>query len=68
MSQAQSTTREPARARSSRRRMDMTVRPRGLGGARAALKMAARAATGACPRGGVVAVSARDGAGTPRPW
>ena len=44
MSQAESTTREPARARTARTRMDMTVRPRGLGGARAALKMAARAA------------------------
>ena len=44
MSQAESTTREPARAPTARTRMDMTVRPRGLGGARAALKMAARAA------------------------
>jgi len=44
MSQAQSTTSEPARARSSRTRMDMTARPRGLGGARAALNTMARAA------------------------
>jgi triacylglycerol lipase len=44
MSQAQSITREPARVLSSRARMETTVRPRGLGGARTALKTAARAA------------------------
>ena len=44
MSQAQWTTREPARARISRTRMDTTVQPRGLSGARTALKVAARAA------------------------
>jgi triacylglycerol lipase len=44
MSQAQWTTGEPARARISRTRMDTTVQPRGLSGARTALKMAARAA------------------------
>src|SRR5208337_2847932 len=44
MSQAQPTIRQPARVRSSQRRTDMTARLRGVGGARAAVQMVARAA------------------------
>ena len=44
MSHEQPTTKQPARARSSQRRMDMTAPMRMLGGARAAVKTAQRAA------------------------
>ena len=43
MSQAQPTTKQPARVCSSQRRMDRTARLRRLGGARAAVQMVARA-------------------------